>query len=337
MSESTVKPRVFRMLFVPDSDMDLDECRAKLFEEFNNEEHQFIGTGWADTPLRAGMSDDEIARLPAVTDHESPQARANYRRMFANLCGVRPGDLIWMNHASHMHLFRVTENCIGREDEQPWFKSEKEQYKSMDIGHIFLGEWVEVRTSSVPGVVINRMGIGTTFEEVKACPELSYNAWNKWACEGKENAYEIGDLSSRQGEIWNALTNRQVEGLVLSYLQVDKNCCVLTETIKHNTKGYECVLVDKQGMRYYPQVKTGNAEDAAKIVSDLETAMKEDEGDPAKKKAVVFFEKENYGGVPDRIEKIYREKLISFACANGRLLRQNVRETFELFGYEVKG
>ena len=58
------------------------------------------------------------------------------------------------------------------------------------------------------------------------------------------------------------------------WLQMEKGCYVFTSTVKNSTPLYECTLVNKSGIRVFPQVKkedTLDARDYMAAINDNET------------------------------------------------------------------
>ena len=128
------------------------------------------------------------------------------------------------------------------------------------------------------------------------------------------------------------LTDRQEEGLVLSYLQVKYGCIVNTESLKHSTAIYECELIAKDGTRYLPQVKSGASGNAQFPVKDYyEKIKKISEQIGYKAVAVVFYENEDYGDFEEtNLIKITKEELMQFIDLNRLFVSKSVLESYDL-------
>lgn len=317
---------VYRMKFAPDviiaecaKGTELyDSCRAEIFEKFIK--YGFVGTGWAEVPLKQRMTDEEI--------REASNTPKGSIENFKNICAIGKDDLIWIIHNSKYYLFKVSESKVGTNWLKDTFGNEEKWFNDRDIAKCFTGEWREIGNEvNVPGIVINNMGIGGTLRELKRAPWLSQMSWNNAS---HTTTYKIGSLT--EDDFWDLLTDRQVECIVMSYLQVTYECIVNTESLKHSTALYECELITKNGVHYYPQVKTGvsgNKEfPVEKYCYEIRKIAKETGFASV---PVVFYENEDYGDYEEHgLVKIYRRDLIEFIQNNQSYISKSVLQAYEL-------
>lgn len=316
---------VYRLIFAPtvkvpeykrETDR-YDECRDEIFEKFI--EHGFLGTGWDTSCLKPSMSDEDIRgalNLPKGSIE-------NFRCM----CSISKDDLIWLMYKSKYYLFKVSKNKIGTNWLSETFGEKTQWFIDRDITTCFVGEWCEVGNEiSVPGVVVNCMGIGKTLRVIKKAPELSMMIWNRFT---DTDYYMLGSVTEEW--FWDMLTNRQKEGLVLTYLQVKYDCIVNTESLKHSTALYECELIAKDGTRYLPQVKTGasgNKEfSVEQYCKDVESVGKQIGHDVI---PVLFYENEDYGDYEDyKLLKLYRKDLMAFIQEHPQYVSTDVIDSYK--------
>lgn len=317
---------VYRMKFAPDvmvaefaKGTELyDSCRAEIFEKLT--QYNFIGTGWAEVPLQQGMSDEEI--------REASGTPKGSIENFKNICAIGKDDLIWIIHNSKYYLFKVSESQVGTNWLKTTFGKDEKWFLDRDIAKCFTGKWLEIGNEvNVPGIVINNMGIGGTLRELKRAPWLSEMVWNNAS---HTNTFEIGYLT--EDDFWDLLTDRQVEGIVMSYLQVTYDCIVNTESLKHSTALYECELITKDGIHYYPQVKTGASGNkefpVEKYCAEIRKIAKETSYASV---PVVFYENEDYGNYEEQgLVKIYRRDLMKFIQNNENYISKSVLQAYEL-------
>ena len=131
-----------------------------------------------------------------------------------------------------------------------------------DIWHGLKCEFIRVGTQeSVTGTIVNIFcagGIRHFASNVEKTKEFSMRLYNKLT---KTKYYDIDEELSIDIDNMKA---EELEELVTTYLQVEKDLGVYTSTCKINTKTYECVMFDKHNFnKIYVQVKTGeiNLED----------------------------------------------------------------------------
>nr|WP_297766288.1 hypothetical protein [uncultured Butyrivibrio sp.] len=323
---------VYRMKFAPDVMIPkyakgtelYDLCRDEIFERFK--EHNFIGTGWEDVPLKSGMTDEEI-RTAANLPKGSIES-------LKNICNIRKDDLIWVIRNGSYYLFKVDDNKVGTSWLQDTFEKDKEWFSKRDIAHCYTGKWLEIgKEVNVPGIVINNMGVGSTLREIKKGVQLSEMIWNRFS---NSDYYETKNID--ENGFWNLLTDRQVEGIVLAYIQVKYDCIVNTESLKHNTAVYECELITKNGIHYYPQVKTGSSGNKDFPVMDYCKTIKNlAECTGHASVPVLFYENEDYGDYSDSsLIKIYRKDLMNFISENRNVVSDSILEAYALLKADRK-
>lgn len=173
------------------------------------------------------------------------------------------------------------------------------------------------------------MGVGSTLREIKRGAQLSEMVWNKFS-----NAEYFEITAIDENGFWDLLTDRQVEGLALAYIQVKYDCIVNTESLKHNTAVYECELITKKGIHYYPQVKTGSSGNKEFPVKDYCKTIKDiAECTGHASVPVLFYENEDYGDYNDAsLIKIYRKDLMKFIADNKNYVSDSVLEAYSLLG-----
>ena len=317
---------VYRMKFAPEMQVpkltkgtkEYDSCRNEIFDMFIK--NGFIGTGWDEVPLKSGMSEIEIRKV-------ANQPKGSIEN-FRNICAIEKNDLIWVIHNSTYYLFKVSENKVGTAWLEKTFGNRKKWFVERDISKCFTGEWKKIGNElNVPGIVINNMGIGGTLRELKKASVLSMMIWNK-ATETK--TYELSPLT--EDDFWNLLTDRQIEGIVMAYIQVRFGCIVNTESLKHSTAIYECELITRNGIHYYPQVKTGSSGNRVYPVEEYCAKI-----DSIRKETgfgsvpVVFYENEDYGDYDEYgLKRIYKSDLIRFIKENKNYISKSVLQAYEL-------
>lgn len=317
---------VYRMIFAPDvtvsgytkGDDKYDECRAAIFHKFL--EYGFLGTGWDTSCLQPKMTDEEIRAAMGVPKGSI----GNFRCM----CNMSKDDLVWIIFQSNYYLFRISENKLGTSWLRDRFEDQEQWFLDRDISTCFTGEWCKVGNEmSVPGVIINNMSIGPTLREIKRAPELSMMVWNRCT---DSNYYCLKGMTEEW--FWDQLTDRQIEGLVLSYLQVTYDCIVNTESLKHSTALYECELIGKDGTRYLPQVKSGSSGNKEFPVEQF--CRKIDEIGSQTRFPVVpilFYENEDYGDYEHpRLIKLTKTDLTGFIRNNPQYISSNIKNAFNM-------
>lgn len=162
--------------------------------------------------------------------------------------------------------------------------------------------------------------------EVKTAPELTMNIWNHR--HPNETPYTMRKITDEL--FWHMLTDRQKEGLALTYIQKTYDCIVNTESLKHNTAVYECELIGENGTRFLPQVKSGKSGDKEYPVEEYCKIVK-GMFDEYLVKPVLFYENEDYGTYEDEeLIKITKNDLMNFIREYPYLISKKVMEVYEL-------
>ena len=155
------------------------------------------------------------------------------------------GDLIWTRLDSCYYLCRVTglwENRDPRDD-----------HYIFDITNYVNVEWLEIGyEQNVPGKVVSSFRPPASVQSVRCVEDISMYLWNECS-KTKQYAIKQENIS-----FWSVLSAESIEELVLLYLQVDKGYHIYSSTVKYAFPIYECQMVNKEGIRCYPQVKSGN-------------------------------------------------------------------------------
>jgi len=123
------------------------------------------------------------------------------------------------------------------------------------------------------------------------------------------------------------LTDRQIEALVLSYIQVEYQCIINSESLKHSTDTYECELIDENGVRYLPQVKSGTASvNVDEYCKKVKAMLPENKVIP-----VLFFEQKSYGNYRDKdLITITKSDLMDFIKQKPAFISKAVLEAYKL-------
>lgn len=197
-----------------------------------------IGVGWGEIKTR--VNTDEAIRQEAgvYSDATSAIKALNaMRRMSLN-------DLIWTRLDNEYFLCRVTGLW---EDSKPG----DEHYK-LDVPNYVNVEWLEIgMEQNVPGKVVSSFRPAASAQSVSGVEDISMYMWNKYA---NSNVYQVRKNAI---SIWSVLSAEAIEEIVLLYLQVKKGYYIYSSTVKYAFPIYECQLVDKRGIKAYPQVKSG--------------------------------------------------------------------------------
>lgn len=199
---------------------------------------KLIGVGWGEIKTR--VNDESIIRKQAQFYSEpTPAIKAlnAMRKMQVN-------DLIWTRLGNRYFLCRV----IGLwTDSKPTPK-----HYELDIPNYVNVEWLEIgMEKDVPGKVVSSFRPAATAQAVNGVTDISQYIWNKYS--GKDS-YPV---EKEKLDFWSVLSAEAIEELVLLYLQVEKEYYIHSSTVKNSFPTYECELVNKSGIRAYPQVKSG--------------------------------------------------------------------------------
>lgn len=201
-------------------------------------QNKLIGVGWNDIKTRA----DSVSEIK-----KEAQSYSNATAGFKAVNAVRQmnlNDLIWTRLEGIYYLCRVTGLW---KDSRP----DKTHY-SLDISNYVNVEWLKIGTEDlVPGKVVSSFRPAASAQCINGVEEITAYLWNKYS---KTDKYE---RTSEKMDIWNVLSAESIEELVLLYLQVKEKYYIYSTTMKFTTKEYECVMVNENGTRAFPQVKSG--------------------------------------------------------------------------------
>jgi hypothetical protein len=230
---------IFRMNLKSEYNKEIFE-RKDLIDFCKNEE--IIGVGWIEVTTTEN-SDDSIKKQLSEHYNKSDASRG-YTALKA-LKKMNINDLVWTRYDNIYYLCRVTQKWIDR--------TPTEKHDSFDISNYIGCEWIEIGEEwIVPGKVINSFVVPRTVQKVNEVENISKKLWNK---KSPKNSYKY-DIKEKD-HYWNLLSSEMVEEIVILYLQIKKNYFVHTSTVKKNTPNIECVLVNLDGDKAYPQVKSG--------------------------------------------------------------------------------
>ena len=199
---------------------------------------KLIGVGWGEIKTR--VNDESIIRKQAQFYSEPTPAIKALNAMRK----IQVNDLIWTRLGNRYFLCRV----IGLwTDSKPTPK-----HYELDIPNYVNVEWLEIgMEKDVPGKVVSSFRPAATAQAVNGVTDISQYIWNKYS--GKDTYL----VEKEKLDFWSVLSAEAIEELVLLYLQVEKEYYIHSSTVKNSFPTYECELVNKSGIRAYPQVKSG--------------------------------------------------------------------------------
>ena len=267
------------------NDVESGYTRQDLLEFCQKE--KLIGVGWGNITTREN-SDSAIREQAQTYSDPTPGIKAinAMRRMQLN-------DLIWTRLDSKYFLCRVT-------DIWEHSKPREEHYK-LDIPNYVNVEWLEIgMEQDVPGKVVSSFRPAASAQSVSGVEDISMYIWNKYS---NTNQYAV---SRKDISIWSVLSAEAIEELVLLYLQMEKGFHIYSSTVKYAFPEYECQMVNSDGIRAYPQVKSGsvslNANDYMDALHYDPTAQ-----------IYLFSTSENYvSNGSDRIHFIFKKDIERF-------------------------
>lgn len=275
------------------NDIESEYDRKDLLEFCQKE--KLIGVGWCNITTRENS--DSIIREQARTYSDStPAIKAlnAMRRMQLN-------DLIWTRLNSKYYLCRVTD---------VWeHSSPREEHYKFDITNYVNVEWLEIgMEQDVPGKVVSSFRPPASAQAVNGVDDISMYIWNKYS---NTNQYAI---NKKCVNIWSVLSAESIEELVLLYLQMEKGFHIYSSTVKYAFPEYECQMVNSDGIRAYPQVKSGSVSLNANHYID---ALRYD----PTANIYLFSTSENYiTNDCDRIHFIYKNEIECFIKNNRKAL-----------------
>ena len=267
------------------NDVESGYTRQDLLEFCQKE--MLIGVGWGNITTREN-SDSAIREQAQTYSDPTPGIKAinAMRRMKLN-------DLIWTRLDSKYYLCRVT-------DIWEHSKPIEEHYK-LDISNYVNVEWLEIgMEQDVPGKVVSSFRPAASAQSVSGVEDISMYIWNKYS---NTNQYTV---SRKNISIWSVLSAEAIEELVLLYLQMEKGFHIYSSTVKYAFPEYECQMVNSDGIRAYPQVKSGSVMLNA---NDYMDALRYD----STAQIYLFSTSENYvSNGSDRIHFIFKKDVERF-------------------------
>lgn len=267
------------------NDVESGYTRLDLLEFCQKE--MLIGVGWGNITTREN-SDSAIREQAQTYSDPTPGIKAinAMRRMKLN-------DLIWTRLDSKYYLCRVT-------DIWEHSKPREEHYK-LDISNYVNVEWLEIgMEQDVPGKVVSSFRPAASAQSVSGVEDISMYIWNKYS---NTNQYTV---SRKNISIWSVLSAEAIEELVLLYLQMEKGFHIYSSTVKYAFPEYECQMVNSDGIRAYPQVKSGSVMLNA---NDYMDALRYD----STAQIYLFSTSENYvSNGSDRIHFIFKKDVERF-------------------------
>ena len=199
-----------------------------------------IGVGWS--KITTCIDSEDAIRKEA--EQYNDRATAGLKAVNA-MRSMQLNDLIWARVNGIYYLCKVTGLWINR-------KAEGKHY-DLDVSNYVNVEWLTVGMEDlIPGHVISSFRPAAAAQKIKNVEAISKYIWNKI----KElNEYEI---KNERLNIWELLSDKDIEEVVLLYIQIEKGYYILTQSLKSTTKEYECTMINKNGQLAFPQVKSGN-------------------------------------------------------------------------------
>lgn len=203
--------------------------------------NKLIGVGWTSITTRVN-SEAEIKKQAADYENSSAAIKAlNAMR------SMRIGDLIWTRLDGIYYLCRVT---------NLWENSKPtDLHNKFDISNYVNVEWLEIGMEDVvPGKVVSSFRPAASAQKINGVENITKYIWNKYST---TSDYTV---SKEKLNIWNVLSDKSIEELVLLYLQVEKGYYIFSQTMKLTTREYECTMINSEGVLAFPQVKSGSVE-----------------------------------------------------------------------------
>ena len=211
---------------------------------------------------------------------------------------MKVGDLIWTyaKESKTYYLCRVKNTWANR--------VRFPEQDGLDIGNYVSVDWVSIGTVGViPGAVFNSFSYNSSVQRISNVENISKAYWNHYS--QHTHYHDVQNL--QPSEIWNVLTPECVEEVVLLYLQFVKRLVVMSGALKQTTPVYECVMVDKDGNRHYPQVKSG------KFALNAQDYLSTVQSDP-RAHVYLFATSQEYGQKPsnDHIHCLSKDEIEEF-------------------------
>lgn len=210
--------------------------RQDLFDFCQKE--KLIGVGWAEITTRTN-SDAAIRKQAQRYSEPTPAIKAlNAMR------AMKIDDLIWTRYNGIFYLCRVT---------NIWENSKPNDiHNKLDICNYVNVDWLKIGPENdVPGKVVSSFRPAASAQAINGVENISMYLWDKYS---KTNTYNIPKTKLN---IWTILSAEAIEELVLLYLQIEKKYYIFSSTVKYTFRTFECQMIDINGNRAYPQVKSG--------------------------------------------------------------------------------
>lgn len=203
------------------------------------QQEQLIGVGWVEITTRDDSYEAVKKAAGVYTDSTRAIKAINAMRK------MEIDDLIWTRLNGVYFLCRVKGLW---KDSKP-----TDMHDKLDVSNYVNVEWLEIGMEDlVPGKVVSSFRPAASAQSVAGVEEISKYIWNKYK---KTDYYS---LSKNKMDIWSILSAESIEELVILYLQVSKGFHIYSTTMKYATREYECIMVNKEGVHAFPQVKSGS-------------------------------------------------------------------------------
>jgi len=208
-------------------------------------EEGIVGVGWSAVTTRSydnAVLRNELSGYPPKSVALGYQSIRCMRNMEVN-------DLVWTQFDKTYYLCRVTQKWVDRDEPT-------EKYLAFDVPNYVRCEWIKVGEQwEVPGGVIRSLMWSTPVQNVNNVEGISKKIWN---AKSPKESYKY-KIEGKDTDVWNLLGPEEVEEIVMLYLQVVEGYKVHTSAVKRTTPDVEGVLVDTEGNKAYPQVKSGSS------------------------------------------------------------------------------
>ena len=285
------------------NDISAKYTRADLINFCKNE--NLIGVGWQNITTK--KDSEAPIKEQSVTD-KGEYDMAGFKAV-NTMRKMKVNDLIWTRWDGVYYLCRITSEWTKRKPEQ--------EHSDLDISNYVNVIWLRIGTEDkVPGKVISCFRPTSSAQAIRGMENISKYLWNEYS---KEKFYKV----DKSFELWSLLSSEEVEEIVLLWLQMEKGCYVFTSTVKNSTPLYECTLVNKSGIRVFPQVKKEDTLDAR----DYMAAINANETN----QVYLFTTSEKYkeNGCPN-IHYVKKQDIENFIRKNRTLLPTITQKWIEL-------
>ena len=278
-----------------------------------------IGIGWSNSDFTDGLEyeENDVTKIQTAiqkylkNNNTSNKKRPTIGFTAASNCLLRmeKGDYIWTRGTKNYALAKVTGGCKYISKKQ-MSDSDYKEYENYDIGFYIPVKYIsdELTLNDVPGKVLASFRAPNTVAPINdnvGEPLLKYS----------DAVFQGTEVKFTSPKWETFLSADDIEEIVGLYLQVVKKLYIYTSTCKTETKTYEFMLVDKNGVDYALQVKTGgnsiNGDDYKNeelIVYLFATSDKVVINNPSKLKHITYSEidsfiKSHKNLLPSRVQK----------------------------------